>query len=312
MDLKRFFLAFVVLMFAFRANAEIKTTTLTAEDHGVLGAMSRMHCTDPHWLERTLILSGIPDSQTTRLPEGTPIVIPSECDTESPNAADIAATKMFFARQSASQDLSKLQGMIASLNNELSKAQATIASLTEKNVNLAQQLVQAQESIKKVSAVMHQTGAPPLRGWRTAFIVTFILLLVLLVFEMWTATYLERRTKELANLQTQYAVVSDNHHVLESLFNALQGKYDELKWVYEDLHKEYSKEQVSLSQEYRGKVYDFPDTTDQTVGCPVGCHEKKIKKHPMNMRQHLDTHRELRLVKVEPEEMRRLLATAIR
>ena len=88
-------------LFAICATAEAKTTTdLRAEDHGVLGAMQRMGCTNPQWLGRVLLESNIPIGRVYKLPVGAPIVIPDECEKGAPlSSGDMMMNRAIYGEK---------------------------------------------------------------------------------------------------------------------------------------------------------------------------------------------------------------------
>jgi hypothetical protein len=299
------------LMFAFCASVEAKTVTLTAGDHGVLGAMYNAGCINSQWLKRTLLLSGIPESQVNRLPEGTPIVIPDECATGSPNRADIEGTRNFFEKQSVSQDLARLQEMVTSLNGKLQEAMATIGNLNATIANLKKQPAPA----LLPSQAYVQSGPEDkarMKRLQTALSIVSVIAATAIFSELLILLLLQRQQRKLSALHVDYENLESSHiklngesHQLELTHSELEERHNSLQKEHNALEQAYRADKVDLSILYHGRLFTFPDTTNRTVRCPVeGCSEMRLSMDHANMRQHLDTHPQLRIKEISPQAMR--------
>jgi hypothetical protein len=269
------FLVVTISMFVFwTAIVHAKTTTLTPEDHGVLGAMRRIGCRNPQWLGRIMIESGILESQLRKLPVGKSIVVPDECFSAAPTPEDVTIARQVFAAQSA------LEG-VESAAKEKQALMDELATEVAKNTVNAATIEILQGKIGQLQNDLSAKNRAMENGGRSPFVVTGFVIGLLNCFVVLFFFYVRPLKRRLANAKEK---------ISELQSASPQGAFPR-------------------SIEFHGEVIHFKDTTVHTVGCPA-CHEVKIKPHPDNMRQHYEKHTHLRVIEGSPEEVRELLIIA--
>lgn len=290
----------VALALVASANANDETT-LRAEDHGVLGAMYRVHCR-PQWLSVVLRESNILESQLTTLRPGTPIVIPDGCQNGIPAREDVRMTAKIFAASERLREEENVKQENDALRQNVSQFTRQNEVLTTQNQVLKGELSAA----KKIAA---QEQSFETQRWMISGIMGF-----LVASAGWfvvVVIYRRRKQDGASEIDTQEEI-----HPPASI----QPIMRELSPPKDDRPLRISDDVPSLAHPYEpklcfsimfhGKRVDFADTSTRFAGCPL-CHEKRLMPNAANLRQHLEhVHIHLRLEERPADELRHRIALA--
>jgi hypothetical protein len=288
MSMKQSFLVCVSVL-ALCVTAEAKTTTLARGDKGILGAMRRMGCRDPNWFPEVLRRSGILESQLSNLREGTPIVVPDECENGSPAREDTKITRQIFAAQSALQNTREVAKANEVLASDLKTAHTTIFQLGLVIDKCKQEIA---DLTRQVDRLKNENGWANKRALLSlvALILVIGMFLVSALWFLFPAKQIKKIQKDLQELLASVEKKPRSSQQTGPPLLPVRGS--------------------SAPTAFHGVEYLFLDHVDHWVTCPVSGCGKRLAPNAGSKSAHLLEHTHLRLEWISPEEARRNIAIA--